>query len=475
MADKGANADRVALRYCQQDDFDSLPGGELLATAIAAVAATNKFTAAAGLDAFKENQLIETSGFTNAANNGYFHVASASATELVVKETGVIVDESSASRNIKTAMHKIRFTGESLEGTNDAVESQEIRDDRQIPDRSRVGIGASGDLNFELSYETYDDFFKAAFQAASWSAVVDDISSDTGIAAVASGNKYTGGDGDFTNYAVGQWVLVAGFTNSENNGLAKITSIDSSNPGVADDDELVVSHKTLVDESAGNSIDITMGAQIVNGVADQYFVLERDYTDLTSPEVPRFESMTPEGFNLSVVAGSIITGAFNFMGKKETSPTPSSSIATGTPKDAPTYDVMNAVANVTGIFENGTTLAVTQIDLSLVNNARERLQVATLGSISMGFGRVNVTGSFQAYFKTSTQMDKVLSYSDSTLAFAVTDNSGNIYVIELPRVKLESGSRPAGGTNTDIIQNIGFGAIRNSSEDVTIRMVRFSA
>src|SRR6185369_3011806 len=45
----------------------------------------------------------------------------------------------------------LRITGESLKADTNTVSSQELRSDRNIPDNVRVGFGATGDVNFELS------------------------------------------------------------------------------------------------------------------------------------------------------------------------------------------------------------------------------------------------------------------------------------------------------------------------------------
>ena len=52
----------------------------------------------------------------------------------------------------------IRMTGESLKITNESVVSDEIRPDRNVPDTILVGGDASGGIDGELSYGTFDDF-----------------------------------------------------------------------------------------------------------------------------------------------------------------------------------------------------------------------------------------------------------------------------------------------------------------------------
>lgn len=56
----------------------------------------------------------------------------------------------------------LRFTSESLKFGLTSETSQEIRPDRNIVDMIRTGVETSGDINFELSYGTYDVLIEAA-------------------------------------------------------------------------------------------------------------------------------------------------------------------------------------------------------------------------------------------------------------------------------------------------------------------------
>jgi hypothetical protein len=60
------------------------------------------------------------------------------------------------------SLKKIRLTGESLSHEKSTVESEEVRDDRQVADLVEVGSQASGAVNFELSYEAFQPFLEAA-------------------------------------------------------------------------------------------------------------------------------------------------------------------------------------------------------------------------------------------------------------------------------------------------------------------------
>jgi hypothetical protein len=68
------------------------------------------------------------------------------------------------------AFTQLRLTGESLDFAKQTVISEALRADRMIDDLALVGFETSGDINFELSYGSYDDLFEALTQGT-WSGV----------------------------------------------------------------------------------------------------------------------------------------------------------------------------------------------------------------------------------------------------------------------------------------------------------------
>lgn len=58
----------------------------------------------------------------------------------------------------------MRYTSESLKADAQFVTSNEIRADRNVADVTRVGVEASGDVGFELTYGSFDDLIEALLQ-----------------------------------------------------------------------------------------------------------------------------------------------------------------------------------------------------------------------------------------------------------------------------------------------------------------------
>lgn len=118
---------------------------------------------------------------------------------------------------------------------------------------------------------------------------------------------------------------------------------------------------------------------------------------------------------------------------------------------------------------------MTSLSWSITNNLRARLQVGTLGAISLGKGTIGASGTLQAYFEDETVIDKYLNFTASSLALTYNDADSNKYVVEFPQVKYTDGARVAGGQNQDIIADMSFTAYRDATEGCTMRMVRFPA
>lgn len=62
----------------------------------------------------------------------------------------------------------VRITGTTLGLTKESLQSNEIRSDRQIADFRLGANQVGGDINFELSYETFDNFLKGVLCSPEW-------------------------------------------------------------------------------------------------------------------------------------------------------------------------------------------------------------------------------------------------------------------------------------------------------------------
>ena len=65
-------------------------------------------------------------------------------------------------------LETVRITGTTLGLAKDSLQSEEIRGDRQIADFRLGNNQVGGDINFELSYGSFDKFLQAALLALAW-------------------------------------------------------------------------------------------------------------------------------------------------------------------------------------------------------------------------------------------------------------------------------------------------------------------
>jgi len=382
------------------------------------------------------------------------------------------VEESVAGTTPASALTDLRITGESISPNFSSVTSGEIRSDRQITDSIRTGYEVSGDINFELSYGSFDELFEGALFSDWSTACAVSVTGD--ITAVNSTNSYDSTSTNFTtqNLTAGQWIKVGGFDTAGNNGYCRVVSISANS--------LVVEGLTLTDEGIGSPENtITMdGSFLSNGTTEHYYTIEKAYED-ASPLIYRaFLGNKVSGMSLSVSSNAILTGSFSFMGLTA-SASASVTAGTGSPTAANTNDVYNASGNVANIREAGDALSsktyATSLELSLDNGLSPQKAIGTAGSVGIGDGRCNVTGTLNTFLVTAELIDKLVNNTATSIDFRITDAAGNTYIFDMPRVKYQNGSANISGADADVEVPLDFQALRDPTLGYTISISRIPA
>lgn len=198
----------------------------------------------------------------------------------------------------------LRLTGEDIGHTKDTVISEEIRDDRQVPDMVKVGSQAIGGINVELSRDEYLTLFEALLCGTWTTTTVSAVSGDIS----ASGSTFTATTpGDLADVPVGGFVKVTGATNPLNNGFKRVVSNDG--------DVVTFSAGSFVANQTGVSLDI-VATQVKNGTVQRSFTVERQIvTDQTADFFQRYVGMKVGQANFAIESKKIITGRFEFLGK----------------------------------------------------------------------------------------------------------------------------------------------------------------
>jgi hypothetical protein len=358
---------------------------------------------------------------------------------------------------------EIRMTGESLSYDISNITSSEIRDDRQVTDLIQSGASMTGGFNFELSYASFDDFLAGAL-FSTWSAKKDTTSTVISVATLTVNKFVTTVATDISGIVVGQWVRTSGFAAATNNGYHRVTAVATLS--------LTVS-STLQKVAAGATV--TLEARYLrNGTTESSFSIERKHADLSPLVYFIFTGLVVNSFSLSLQAQQIVTGSFDFVGEAAT--VGASAMTSGTLVDANSNTPFNAVSNVANVLENNVAVAsclVQSLDFTLNNNIRGLTSIGVLGNCDIGTGQVDITGTMNAYFKTSALYAKYLAGTATSISFRLLDATGNAYIFTFPTVKFESDKANAGSSNQDIVENIGWRALRNSTYNCMIQIDKF--
>jgi len=215
----------------------------------------------------------------------------------------------------------IRFTGEKLTAEKDTIQSQEIREDRNVADLVKVGIQASGGFNFELSYGAFTDFLSAALFASPVVLALTGISADID----ADAQTLDGLAGDFDDVPIGATVKISGATNPLNNGLKLV--VDRSGDGSL----LTFAAGSFVGDQTGATVGIS-GNHYRNGITRDSFTLERKLkTNDGKDYFQQFIGMVVDGLTLKFESKQIVTGELMFLGARPDSSIDSlDAVVTGT-------------------------------------------------------------------------------------------------------------------------------------------------
>lgn len=359
----------------------------------------------------------------------------------------------------------VRMTGESLNFNIQNITSDELRADRQTTDLVQVSADASGDINFEMSYDAYDEFLSAVM-ASDWSTAISISATD--ISAANADSSFNSTVTDFTteNVNVGQWIKVSGFTETANNGYFRVTSVAAN--------KLVVAGGTLADEAAGDTIAVA-GSRVINGTTLKSFTIQKHFQDLDTPVFVNFTGMRIGSMSLNFQVGQILGGSFSLMGLS--SSTDTSQIAGATTPDAPTNEVMNAVSGLVGIQidDTASTAYFSNLTLDLNNNLRAQDAIGTLGHVGIALSRLELTGNVSIYFQDQTLYNKYLNGTSFSLSFRVQDNDGNAYIFTIPEVKFESGTVVAGGLDQDVMLETTWRSIMHPTLGYMMQIDKFAA
>ncbi len=378
----------------------------------------------------------------------------------------------------------LRYTGESLKYDKKVVRSNEIRPDRNISDHIEVGPNdVSGDINGELSFATYDGFFKQLLlpdEAAvangtdPVAATIAPINLSGNIYSITDTNTIARTSGSFitAGFVVGMKFRMGGWANAANNSIFTLAAVNALTMDVVGT-PLVSSG---ADATAGQAI--TFKAQMyrngtgkVLGVAAPLpsLIIEKQFTDLSSV-FQHFVGLRVNQLQLNMQASQIVTTVWSMMGK--TFLGTNATVGSGAPAAANTNNVLNCTSNVSVIEENGSAINffIKNLSLTIKNNIRQKDAIGNKFPIEQGLGWFEVEGKFEAYFKDATLYNKIINHTTSSISFRLTDAAGNVYIFTIPKIKFLKGDPLVSGGNADVMLPIEFGAFYDSTSKASMQL-----
>ncbi len=207
-----------------------------------------------------------------------------------------------------------------------------------------------------------------------------------------------------------------------------------------------------------------------NGTTQKSFTLEKTFEAGATDQFHRFTGAVANSLSLSIQAGQLVTGSFDFLAQGADT---SQAILTGATYTAPnSNDVINAAADFAGLAVTGATSPqLTALNLNIVNNLRQQRVIGSLDSAGLGTGRFEVTGDFNAYFANQEIYDMFLAGTATDLTFSLGGASSKKYTFAMDKIKFESGEILAGGNDQDVLQNFTFRAIYEGNDN-TLKVTR---
>lgn len=321
----------------------------------------------------------------------------------------------------------LRHTGTTLGLSKGAIESAELRNDRQVKDFRHGNKSIAGDVNIEMSYGSHDDLLQAVLEGT-WSTLIN----NTVSASVATG-AFTRSTGSWITdtYAAGQIVTVAGYADAGNNGRFVVTGVTALVLSVTP-----IEGQTMATESATSST-FKVASNLRTGTTRRSFTLERDFDDIT--QYLRFTGVNFNTFALDITqdgTGQIVSATFGTMGKGQTTAT--TALAGATYASETTTSPFDSYSGI--IRDGGTNIAVvTALSLNIDNGMAPLFVVGSDETLQPSQQRSRLTGSMTVYFEDTTVLSKFINETETTLQFSLVDVDGNTYMFYLPRVKYNSG------------------------------------
>lgn len=211
-------------------------------------------------------------------------------------------------------------------------------------------------------------------------------------------------------------------------------------------------------------------------ITPQDYVIETGFEDVSQYYIA--DGQRVGGFNYDFTSNAILKGGFTFSGRgmqRQGASKLGDDVAytvlgtTATP-------VANSTVNVGAIIVDGAELSTALQSISLTgdNALRDQNAVGYKFPAGIGAGRMEISGSVNAYFADGSLWDKFIEHKTVSLTFPVTDGEGHRYEFTIPSVIFSTDTVTPSGGNQDVMEAMEFMAKRDPATGCQIQIDRFS-
>lgn len=212
-------------------------------------------------------------------------------------------------------------------------------------------------------------------------------------------------------------------------------------------------------------------------IIPQSSTLETGYNDVSQYFVT--EGVRAGGYTLDIASGAIIKGTTVTMASSTTRQNASmlGNTTNYTPLDAASTEAISATANVGALLLDGVvaSTALKSVSLKIDGSLRQQQAVGSKFPVGIAEGRLNITGTLEAYFADGSNFDAFLNHDTVSLAFPLIDHDQNTYWFTVPAFKITSDPITPSGNDQDVMEKLDFTSFRDSGTSCMIQIDRFSS
>lgn len=362
-------------------------------------------------------------------------------------------------------MQLMRINNVNINPDKSALESEEIRSDRETVTFRHGQRSGSGSIVCEAILGNSDDWLRYAL-GGTWETAsnANDIGITNPDQLVCSSNSLVT-DG----FRVGDIVTLAGLTVSGDNGDYRLTAVAA---GAATLKNLDGTAPALTTEAENATPTVTLkGSRCSVGTNLVTATGERGLDDIA--EYLAFEGMAVNGLGVAVVPDQLPKFTFDIIAMNFKAPTSTS--LDGTPTAAVTNEAMAPIDGA--MWEGGVkTNVVTAMNLSLANNRSIEGVVGATSSPDVFEGNSQTTGSLSMLVEDSAHLTKFTAETPTKIWFRMVDPDDTTEFLNIVMNRVKYTGAPINPPQTGaIVMDLPFRALRDPTTGVSLSIQRSNA